>query len=160
MKKQPLQDPKNRILPSGIPDLYDPTRSVLTKKEFEKALKINNGLYSRTADWIQFAYNIPYSRQAVKKRAEQNPRLLKSIRESVLDEAEASLNGLTQHVDPHIKFQAVKFMLKTLGKERGYVERQELTGKGDEPLISPSKIDYSQLSDEVLEAMNRARVKE
>jgi len=45
---------------------------------------------------------------------------------------------------------------KTLGKERGYVERSELTGKDGKPLVPEKKIDYSKLSDSALKEIIEA----
>jgi hypothetical protein len=48
------------------------------------------------------------------------------------------------------------FFLTTLGKDRGYVQRQETTGKDGEPLYKQSAIDPKDLSEEALEAIMKA----
>ena len=48
------------------------------------------------------------------------------------------------------------FFLTTLGKDRGYVQRQETTGKDGEPLYKQSAIDPTNLSEEALEAIMKA----
>lgn len=45
---------------------------------------------------------------------------------------------------------------KTLGKERGYIERSEITGKDGKALMPKQEIDYSKLSDKVLDEIIEA----
>lgn len=45
---------------------------------------------------------------------------------------------------------AVKYTLSTKGKARGYVERQEVTGKDGGPIETKTEADLSKLSDEQL----------
>ncbi len=52
---------------------------------------------------------------------------------------------------------AVSLVLKTLGKERGYVERGEITGKGGEPIIA--RPDFSKLSLEELRTLRELTAK-
>lgn len=56
---------------------------------------------------------------------------LDDIREGYLDMAES---GLISHIKEKDK-QCLFFYLKTQGKNRGYVERQEFTGKDGEPIV-------------------------
>ncbi len=53
-----------------------------------------------------------------------------SIKDIVLDFAESKLHKLIEAGDTG----ATIFLLKTLGKRRGYVERQEITGADSSPI--------------------------
>jgi len=97
----------------------------LTDDEFFMMLRANAGLFSRTAKAIQEKYQMEYTRQAVYDRASKRPELLQDIRDENIDIAEAGINDLAVSDNDDIKFKACTFILKTLGKKRGYVERVE-----------------------------------
>ena len=61
------------------------------------------------------------------KRHKRLQRAIEEAKESTLDMAEAQLINLMKDGDR----TAIIFFLKTQGKDRGYVERQELTGSAD-----------------------------
>lgn len=57
--------------------------------------------------------------------------LLKDERETLLDEAECSLREAVKRREPW----AVCFTLKTIGKDRGYVEKQEIEHSGEAAIV-------------------------
>jgi hypothetical protein len=59
---------------------------------------------------------------------------VESVSDSVLDFAESKLHGLIDSGDT----AATIFYMKTKGKKRGYVERQEITGADNQPIITIS----------------------
>jgi hypothetical protein len=59
---------------------------------------------------------------------------VESISDGVLDFAESKLHGLIDSGDT----AATIFYMKTKGKKRGYIERQELTGPDNQPVITIS----------------------
>lgn len=117
----------------------------LSDKEFWSILRENAGLYARTARAISKVFGMSYTRQSVKERAEKKPDLLNDILEENFDIAEEGLHSLMRSKNENIRFRAVEFFLKTKGKERGYIERTELTGKDSKDLLG-------QLSDDELDA--------
>lgn len=109
------------------------------------------GIYARTARAIEKETGEPYTRQAVKQRAEKRPDILADILDDNHDVAEEGLHSLMRSKNERIRLRAVEFYLKTKGKNRGYVERtevqQETTFKsldiniieGDIPLATSEK---------------------
>jgi hypothetical protein len=90
------------------------------------------GLYSERM--LVYFHVVTMSRQAVRDRALKKPHLLDDIEEENLDYAEEGLQDLLRSDDQRIKLRAVELYLKTKGKERGYVERKQLTGIDGEPI--------------------------
>lgn len=78
--------------------------------------------------------------------------LIQEVRESILDEAEATLQRLALQGDG----PSLRFLLQTLGKDRGYTTRVEQTGPGGGPVESRVTIDPSKLSTEELRALRNA----
>jgi hypothetical protein len=107
----------------------------LPDEAFLAILRENGGLYARTAKAIEEQYGTKYSRQAVRQRALDHPDEIKDIDEEVADSAEEGLQTLMKDTDARIKIDAIKFYLKTKAKHRGYIERQEFTGKDGEPIL-------------------------
>lgn len=97
----------------------------LSDPEFWAILRENSGLYARTASAIKLRHDIPYTRQSVKERAERHPARLQDILDETLDIAESELITLMQSKNLKIKQKAVEFYLRTKGRNRDYVERNE-----------------------------------
>lgn len=79
------------------------------------------------------ARSLGMTRTALSDRIARTPELKQithDARQSIVDAAENALFSCVTSKQPW----AVCFALKTLGKERGYVERQEMTGKDGEKL--------------------------
>jgi len=100
-----------------------------TDADMETALRETGGLMSLAAQRLGVDY------KTVWRRVHGSPKLQKvilDVTEKKLDVAEAALmKGITAG-----QGWAVCFYLKCKGKARGYVERQELTGKDGGPIIS------------------------
>ncbi len=96
-----------------------------TVQQVIKALKNNRGLVTQAAEELKVCprtiYNYAERYPTVKETVE-------TLRESRLDYTEGVLYDLIDKGEP----AAVFFLLKTQGKKRGYVERQELTGADGE----------------------------
>lgn len=87
----------------------------------------------------QVAKKFKVARQSIYDRIQKSP-LLKSVqhdaREASLDNAESVLDVAVNEGEGW----AVCFKLKTLGKARGYVERQEVTGADGAPVSAVTEI--------------------
>jgi len=101
-------------------------RSRLTKAQFLEILRDNAGLYARTSRAIEKVYGFPMTRQAVRQRAEKYPEELKDIQEQTIDVAEETVLDVMRKGKDRERLDAAKFLLKTIGRIRGYVEKQEI----------------------------------
>jgi hypothetical protein len=90
-----------------------------------ECLKETNGLISLAAK------RVPCSITTIRERARRVQAVKQTIDEcrgELVDVAELALRAAVTRGEPW----AVGLVLKTLGKDRGYVERQEVTGKDGE----------------------------
>lgn len=98
----------------------------ITDEQFLSILRESAGLFARTARAISKQFKIKYSRQAVRDRAKSFPEELLDIAEENLDIAEEGLLTLMRSGSENIKIRALELFLKTKGKKRGYIEKQEI----------------------------------
>ncbi len=93
----------------------------LKKEQFIEALEKSMGIMSQAAKKIGVERTTPYRWM---REDEEFKDRCDEVQNVVLDFAETKLFELVQEGHP----SATIFLLKTRGKERGYVERQEITG--------------------------------
>ena len=98
----------------------------ISDEQFLSVLRENAGLYARTAKAIKKQFNINYSRQAVRARAKHFPDELADIEEENLDIAEEGLLTLMRTASENTRIRAIEIYLKTKGKKRGYIEKNEM----------------------------------
>ena len=103
----------------------------LSNDEFWGGLRESAGLYARAVRLYKKEYGVDISRIAVRDRALKDKDQLQDIREESLDIAEEGLHSLMATNNETVKLRAIDLFLKTQGKGRGYVERQELDVEGD-----------------------------
>lgn len=105
----------------------------MRKKDVVEAIQQYRGNISAMARAFQV------SRQAIYDYISNKPDLKQMIqdeRESMLDDAESEIYKQIRKGNT----TALIFFLKTQGKTRGYVERQEITGKDNEPFVIKVKL--------------------
>lgn len=89
---------------------------------------------------LRAAMVLKVTRRALYDFIERNPELnevRQAARESLLDVAEDQLATLIQMGD----IRAISLYLKTQGKDRGYTERQEITGKDGGSILARQEAD-------------------
>jgi hypothetical protein len=94
---------------------------------------VKHVLKQASGNTAQAAKKLRVSRQTLYRYIRRNPSLQQIIadaRSALVDDAESALHRGVRKGEAW----AVCFTLKTQGKSRGYVERQELTGKDGEPI--------------------------
>lgn len=92
----------------------------VTKKRIEKAIVGSGGILTTIAKRCLVSRTTLYTYLDKNKKYNE---LIEHERESMLDAAEDSLFSQVKKKSPW----ATKFILSTLGKKRGYVERQEIS---------------------------------
>ena len=105
--------------------------------EVEVAIRSTGGFISQAAKVLGI------TRQSVWDRIERHPQLqeaLKDVKETYLDLAESQLIRAMKLGERW----AIKYYLNTQGKDRGYVERHEHTGKEGKPLPLTLKIERAE----------------
>lgn len=103
----------------------------ISDEQFLSVLRENGGLYAKTARAITEQFDVPYSRQAVRAKAENFPAELADILEENLDVAEEGLMSLMKSDNETVRLKAIELYLKTQGKKRGYTEKTEVEHSGD-----------------------------
>lgn len=101
------------------------------KRAFLDALEANLGIVTKAAAAVGMSREIHYY------WLKNDPDYKLAVDEldgSVLDFAEGQLHTLIKEGDT----AATIFFLKTKGKKRGYIERQEITGADNQPVITIS----------------------
>ena len=114
--------------------------------EIEQALRDTKGMVSVAAKKLGF------TRAALYERIQRSDRLKEVVgdeREAMTDTAELALHRAIVNGEAW----ATCFYLKTQGKSRGYVERQELTGANGGPIATTTQPDYSKLSTDELNTL-------
>ena len=110
------------------PEPYDfrlvnyPNKDPVTKDQIHEAIIICNGNIAAVCRLLE------RNREGIMSRINADTTLrmvLSDIRDAVMDAAENNIFSLVYQGD----FNASKFVLQTLGKDRGYITRVENTGK-------------------------------
>jgi hypothetical protein len=90
----------------------------LTDEEFLKILKENCGMYGLTAVAIQKKYGIPYTRQAVRDRAQRHPDFIKELEEENFEIVNLTfLELMKQKENLYVRLNSAKFYAATKCKE-------------------------------------------
>jgi hypothetical protein len=125
-----------------------PKAARVTDAQIEEAITHAGGLYSLAAA------RLGVTASTVARRVLKSERLQEAVRsasDKSLDLAESALMKAVEAGEAW----AVCFFLKCKGEGRGYVERQELTGKNGGPIVGVGAV--AEISDAELEAILERR---
>jgi hypothetical protein len=98
-----------------------------TEKQVVEAILLNKGLIYNTAQSLGCTRQTVYD---YRDKYESVRQAIEDARYQILDVAEDRLFKAVESGEPW----AIPFMLRTIGKSRGYVERQEVTGDQGGPV--------------------------
>ena len=130
-----------------------PTKKHFDEEEIEDALHAAHGLVATAAKMLS-ASGRKISRQGVQKYIDKSERLkavLHEERETLKDFAEGELYKLMKAGDK----SAIMFFLKCQAKDRGYIERQEFTGRDGQPLTG--KVEPLEVNIKVIDPAGKAK---
>lgn len=115
-------------------------RKRITNKQMVDALKQSKGNMVLAAKVLGCSRQLIYNRSKTSKLIQET---IKEMREVAVDNAESAL----QRAVLEGNFKAIAFTLRTIGRDRGYVERteQEISG----PRQTPVKIQLVDLGDDL-----------
>ena len=128
---------KAKAAPKGKPAGKAPTHPTPTKTKAPLPdAMIADALNKSFGNVAHAARSLGMTRTGLSDRIAATPELKQithDARQSIVDAAENALFSCVTSKQPW----AVCFALKTLGKDRGYVERQEISGNEGAPLFDP-----------------------
>jgi len=104
-----------------------------TEDQMEKALRKAGGIANHAAVIVQRATKKPCCGETVRNyiaHSEHLQKVQEELREDFVDVAESKLMHATKKGEPY----AVRLVIETLGRKRGYVKRSELTGEDGGPI--------------------------
>lgn len=113
------------------PKTYNVAMKVSQKALIEAAEK-SNGIISAVAAQLQL------DNRTVKKYLDKVPEAKEAFeigRDKVLDKAESELLQIAFNKNHPRQFDAIMFLLKTVGKTRGFTEKTETEVKTNQPVV-------------------------
>ena len=105
-----------------------------TKKEIEEAIVKCNGRYAPLVSMLNCSYD---QLRVWMTHHKDHFKLAESLRMALVDEAEEQISQLLNSTDSKIRLDTAKFILKTLGKTRGWGESPQVVQQinaGDEQI--------------------------
>lgn len=112
----------------------------VTTAQAVEAIRENKGFITQSAK------SLGVSRRHLHRLINRHPTIKEAVQDAREEMKDFTESKLYQGID-NDNTALIIFYLKTQAKDRGYVERQEITGHGGGPV----KIDFSKLTDEELE---------
>ena len=105
-----------------------PVEKRVTDNEIKEALLAVGGIYTAAVTWIKHKKGKETNRKTIERRVKANADLQEARKEATEILLDVSENKLLQLINQGDR-SAIIFFLKCKGKERGYVERQEISAE-------------------------------
>jgi len=115
-----------------------------TDTEIEEAIRKTGGLFALAAQ------RVGVSASTITRRVAKSARLQEAAREATDRQLDLAESALMKAIEAGESW-AVCFFLKCKGKGRGYIERQEITGRNGGPIIGAAVT--AELTDAELDAI-------
>lgn len=124
------QQPVLFDVPAKLPDTIEQQMNYkVDDAAFWNCMRRALGNCSKAARYIKKDFDIDITRQAVAARANRNPELLEECKSMMLDTAEEVMMNLLLSSDKKVAADIAKFILKTQGRDRGFVEKVETSSE-------------------------------
>ena len=107
-------------------------RTYLSKEKVIKVIMANRGLIAPAAR--QLGVQRPVLYRFIKRHPECQ-EALHDAREAILDVAESQLFDQLHEDDPNVRHKAIRLLLTTVGRSRGYDERKQEEKQEQQPII-------------------------
>ena len=105
-----------------------PVEKRVTDNEIKEALLAVGGIYTAAVTWLKHKKGKETNRKTIERRVKASADLQEAREEATEILLDVSENKLLQLIDRGDR-SAIIFFLKCKGKERGYVERQEISAE-------------------------------
>ena len=120
-----------------------PVEKRVTDNEIKEALLAVGGIYTAAVTWLKHKKGKETNRKTIERRVKASADLQEARKEATEILLDVSENKLLQLINQGDR-SAIIFFLKCKGKERGYIERQEITGTMKTEVQKPNP--YEELS--------------
>lgn len=117
-----------------------PVEKRVTDNEIKEALLAVGGIYTAAVTWLKHKKEKETNRKTIERRVKASADLQEARKEATEILLDVSENKLLQLINQGDR-SAIIFFLKCKGKERGYIERQEITGTMKTEVQKPNPYD-------------------
>ena len=117
-----------------------PVEKRVTDNEIKEALLAVGGIYTAAVTWLKHKKDKETNRKTIERRVKASADLQEARKEATEILLDVSENKLLQLINQGDR-SAIIFFLKCKGKERGYIERQEITGTMKTEVQKPNSYD-------------------
>lgn len=117
-----------------------PVEKRVTDNEIKEALLAVGGIYTAAVTWLKHKKDKETNRKTIERRVKASADLQEARKEATEILLDVSENKLLQLINQGDR-SAIIFFLKCKGKERGYIERQEITGTMKTEVQKPNPYD-------------------
>lgn len=117
-----------------------PVEKRVTDNEIKEALLAVGGIYTAAVTWLKHKKEKETNRKTIERRVKASADLQEARKEATEILLDVSENKLLQLINQGDR-SAIIFFLKCKGKDRGYIERQEITGTMKTEVQKPNPYD-------------------
>lgn len=111
----------------------------VTDAQLTEAIRRGAGILGNIQSIIKKEFGVDITRQGISKRIVENEELQRVRNEATSEVCDLAESTLIKQIRKG-NMTATIFYLKTKGRDRGYIERKELTGENGSPIETTTKV--------------------